>query len=206
VDHLSFLEARGVVFEPDAVIGFVNAKTTESIGVGKETQSAKLAGLEGEMKFVGDFDERHEGIIIAVSAGWGAEEPAGRSNHLYLGEANIQMDSRTHAAPLLGSDETKTESWPPAGAAKAQDSPAIVTAQLDVRGMHCASCVAHIEKALGKVEGVRSASVNLAAESAEVTFDEGRLEPEALIVAVRGAGYDATVRQVIAPPAPARAV
>ena len=65
VDHLSFLEARGVVFEPEAVVGFVNAKTAESVGVGKETESAKLAGLERGLEFVGDFDEGHSGAIIA---------------------------------------------------------------------------------------------------------------------------------------------
>lgn len=69
VDHFRFLEARGVVFESEAVIGFVNPKTTESIGVGEETESAKLAGLEGGLKFVGDFDERHKGMIITGSAG-----------------------------------------------------------------------------------------------------------------------------------------
>lgn len=65
VDHLSFLEARGVVFEPEAVIGFVNPKTSESVGVGKESQGAKLAGLEWGLKFVCDFNERHDGRIIA---------------------------------------------------------------------------------------------------------------------------------------------
>jgi len=37
-----------------------------------------------------------------------------------------------------------------------------------VAGMTCASCVARVEKALGKVEGVVSAQVNLATETAQV--------------------------------------
>ena len=40
---------------------------------------------------------------------------------------------------------------------------------LQVGGMNCASCVAHVEKALLKVEGVQAASVNLATETATVT-------------------------------------
>ena len=40
-----------------------------------------------------------------------------------------------------------------------------------VRGMTCASCVAHVEKALSGVDGVAEAAVNLATERASVTFD-----------------------------------
>ena len=40
---------------------------------------------------------------------------------------------------------------------------------LHIAGMTCASCVAHVERALMKVEGVQAASVNLATETASVT-------------------------------------
>ena len=33
---------------------------------------------------------------------------------------------------------------------------------LDIGGMTCASCVRHVEKALSRIDGVRSAEVNLA--------------------------------------------
>jgi P-type Cu+ transporter len=57
-----------------------------------------------------------------------------------------------------------------------------------VRGMTCASCVAHVEKALGQVPGVARVAVNLATESAAV---EGRgLELPALQRAVAKAGYE----------------
>jgi len=39
-----------------------------------------------------------------------------------------------------------------------------------VTGMTCASCVRRIEKALAKVDGVSSASVNLATERATVQY------------------------------------
>jgi Cu+-exporting ATPase len=58
-----------------------------------------------------------------------------------------------------------------------------------VTGMHCASCVQSVEKALSGVEGVRSASVNLASESATVELDPGRADDEALREAVEDAGY-----------------
>jgi Cu+-exporting ATPase len=65
-------------------------------------------------------------------------------------------------------------------------------AVLDIDGMTCASCVARVEKRLGRVEGVEAA-VNLATETARVRYPAG-LDTTALIDAVRAAGYDATVR------------
>ena len=45
-------------------------------------------------------------------------------------------------------------------------SAAALTWQLPVRGMTCATCATRVERALGKVEGVGSAAVNLATEEA----------------------------------------
>ncbi len=60
---------------------------------------------------------------------------------------------------------------------------------LRVEGMTCASCVRHVETALSGVDGVRSAAVNLATETARVTF-EGNAVPLPLIQdAVKRAGY-----------------
>ncbi len=59
---------------------------------------------------------------------------------------------------------------------------------LPVQGMTCASCVAHVEKALAQVPGVRKVAVNLATESAAV---EGvGLDAAALARAVSAAGYE----------------
>jgi Cu+-exporting ATPase len=58
-----------------------------------------------------------------------------------------------------------------------------------VEGMTCASCVRRVEKAIGAVPGVESASVNLATERADVRL-AGPATPEAVIAAIRGAGYE----------------
>src|SRR5215471_12344610 len=58
-----------------------------------------------------------------------------------------------------------------------------------VTGMTCASCVRRIEKALGRVDGVREASVNLATEQAHVVFDPSRASVESMRAAVEKAGY-----------------
>ena len=61
---------------------------------------------------------------------------------------------------------------------------------LDITGMTCASCVRRVERALGKVEGVETASVNFAAETARVTLG-APVEVERLVAAVEKAGYAA---------------
>ena len=58
-----------------------------------------------------------------------------------------------------------------------------------VEGMHCASCVNHVDKALEGVEGVAEATVNLATEKASVTFENGAVDARALVEAVEQAGY-----------------
>src|SRR5579875_1317350 len=74
-----------------------------------------------------------------------------------------------------------------------------VRRELEIEGMTCASCVRRVERALGKVPGVAGVTVNLATEKAEVVPD-GPVEPEALVGAVRAAGYDAAVQDQAADP------
>ncbi|MCM2450828.1 heavy metal translocating P-type ATPase [Agrobacterium vitis] len=73
---------------------------------------------------------------------------------------------------------------------KAGYEPKIVTHELRVEGMTCASCVSRVEKALKAVPGVIDAAVNLATEKATVRLISGATEITALETAVRGAGYD----------------
>ena len=69
-----------------------------------------------------------------------------------------------------------------------ESRPEAKTLTLTVSGMNCASCVGRIERAIKSVPGVAAASVNLAAERAEVAFAE-KPDPEAVVEAVRQAGY-----------------
>lgn len=63
--------------------------------------------------------------------------------------------------------------------------------QYSITGMSCASCSAHVEKAVSKVEGVVSCSVNLLTNSMNV---EGTASPYAIISAVTAAGYGAELK------------
>jgi Cu+-exporting ATPase len=49
-----------------------------------------------------------------------------------------------------------------------------------VRGMHCASCVARLQRALADVDGVKEAHVNLATEEAALVVDPQRFDPAAV--------------------------
>jgi P-type Cu+ transporter len=60
---------------------------------------------------------------------------------------------------------------------------------IGIGGMTCASCVMRVEKALKKVPGVESATVNLATESARVEVNDPAVEAR-LRRAVRDAGYE----------------
>ncbi|NDW01921.1 heavy metal translocating P-type ATPase [Salipiger sp. PrR002] len=67
------------------------------------------------------------------------------------------------------------------------------TMRLGIEGMSCASCAGRVERALADVPGVLSATVNLASETAEVKLLSGSAEAPALIHAVEGAGYKASL-------------
>jgi len=58
-----------------------------------------------------------------------------------------------------------------------------------VIGMTCASCVNRVEKAIGKVDGVERAAVNLATERATVSYDPTETSLAAIAAAVERAGY-----------------
>ncbi|MBN2732266.1 MAG: copper-translocating P-type ATPase [Balneolaceae bacterium] len=67
---------------------------------------------------------------------------------------------------------------------------------LQINGMHCASCVSAVEKSLKNLDGVEEASVNLATESASVSFDEKKVGANDLKGAVEGAGYSIAEEEV----------
>jgi Cu+-exporting ATPase len=68
------------------------------------------------------------------------------------------------------------------------------TFDLPISGMTCASCAGRVERALNKVPGVKSVSVNLANERAHVET-QGDVDSTLLIGAVEKAGYGATLLQ-----------
>ncbi len=70
----------------------------------------------------------------------------------------------------------------------------IRTETLDIRGMTCSACAAANERAVRKLPGVAEASVNFAAETLSVRFDDAAASVEAIKAAVKKAGYEAAER------------
>jgi Cu+-exporting ATPase len=66
--------------------------------------------------------------------------------------------------------------------------------ELTLEGMTCAACAARIEKTLNRLDGVE-ASVNFATETARIAFRPGAATVDALVQAVRRAGYDAHLQE-----------
>src|SRR5918995_3846696 len=61
---------------------------------------------------------------------------------------------------------------------------------LPIEGMTCGACVARIERGLNRIDGVASASVNLAAERATVVYDPAVTGPPAFSDKVAALGRD----------------
>lgn len=70
---------------------------------------------------------------------------------------------------------------------------------LPIKGMTCASCVAHVEGGLKETPGVEKATVNLANERATVQFDPLRATVPDLVFHVRDSGYDVLTDRVELP-------
>ena len=65
---------------------------------------------------------------------------------------------------------------------------------LPITGMHCAACVARVEKALAAVAGVRKAEVLLTDSRAQLQLEPG-WSAVALMAALRKVGYDVPLTQ-----------
>jgi len=63
----------------------------------------------------------------------------------------------------------------------------------NVGSMTCASCVGRVDRALAAVPGVMDVNVNLAAETATVSYLEGTTDPTALAAVSSDAGYPAEI-------------
>lgn len=66
--------------------------------------------------------------------------------------------------------------------------------QLKVQGMRCEYCVLNIESALGKIEGVRTVSVDLDRDRVDLSVDGRKVSPDSLIRTIESIGaFDASV-------------
>ena len=65
----------------------------------------------------------------------------------------------------------------------------------DIQGMTCASCQAHVTKAVEKLDGTENVNVNLLSNDMNVDIDERKVNVQKIIKAVEDAGYGATLAE-----------
>ena len=70
----------------------------------------------------------------------------------------------------------------------------MIQKEFNVTGMTCAACQANVERAVKKLSGVESVSVNLLNENMSVSFDEKEITDDKIINTVISIGYGASLR------------
>jgi Cu+-exporting ATPase len=154
--------------------------------VGVDSVSVNLATERMTVRFDASVIDEDGLVAVVKKAGYGAI-PLGSA-----AQAAAPATLAPHAAcPVL--PEPAVTGPVPAGGPPAP-SAGTATVTLGLMGMTCSSCAAVIEKTLSRVSGVASASVNLATEVGTVVFDPAVVGIDALIAAVKGAGYGAVLR------------
>ena len=63
----------------------------------------------------------------------------------------------------------------------------------DIQGMSCASCQAHVTKAVERLEGTKNVNVNLLTNDMTVDIDENKIDGKKNIQAIENAGYGASI-------------
>ncbi len=93
------------------------------------------------------------------------------------------MSEPVRTAAASAPEDARPSAAEPAGAGA-------VKLSFPVVGMTCAACVSRVQRALAETGGVRDAAVNLATNKATVELERGAVRADALVAAIRDAGYD----------------
>jgi copper chaperone len=95
------------------------------------------------------------------------------------------------AAALLAVSAHAADKAVPAAPPPAKATAAgAATAVIPVKGMTCGGCVAHVNEALQKIDGVKSVDTNLDDARTTVVYDPAKVKPERIVKAIAAAGYE----------------
>jgi len=120
-----------------------------------------------------------QGVERALSAVEGVNEA---SVNFAAEEVSVACDDGVTAGTLVAAIENAGFQTPTA------------RVELSLSGMSCVNCAANIERTLnGTVGGVVTAAVNFATETAQVTYLPDVTDPAAMVSAIEGAGFSASV-------------
>jgi len=102
-------------------------------------------------------------------------------------KATVEYDSSKISLDRIA-EVIKEAGYEPIGASREGERTREVS--LRISGMSCASCAATIEKALRRLDGVKSANVNFATERATVEYDPALVSVFDLRKTIRDVGYE----------------
>lgn len=64
---------------------------------------------------------------------------------------------------------------------------------IKIKGMGCQNCVNAVSESLKELEGISKVNVSLEKESAEVEFDESKINEEKMIETIKELEYEASI-------------
>lgn len=67
----------------------------------------------------------------------------------------------------------------------------VVAKDFEISGMFCAGCANHISAAVSKLPGVKNVNIDFESGKGTITYEEGKVDPEKLVDAIKKAGYKA---------------
>ncbi len=111
------------------------------------------------------------------------------------GAGSPRVSGAPQPVELLGAAPPRRNQASSPGGGPGEAPPGREIISLRITGMHCASCVARVEKALLAVPGVSRAAVDLTTRTASVSVDSSVSSGEDIAAAVRAAGYEASVER-----------
>lgn len=72
---------------------------------------------------------------------------------------------------------------------KSDPPPGAATVAFTIDGMHCNSCAMSIDWEVEELDGIVDASTSFARQTTVVTYDPAKVEPPAILSAIRRAGF-----------------
>ncbi|GAE27786.1 lead, cadmium, zinc and mercury transporting ATPase [Halalkalibacter wakoensis JCM 9140] len=114
------------------------------------------------------------------------------------GVKEVAVNLATHQAQVeanesLSSSEAILKAIEKAGyEAKRLDEEENDKVLFSIKGMTCASCVNRVEKTISRIDGVKSVTVNLAANQAQVEGQKGLLDSDAILKRIEKIGFEAS--------------
>ncbi|MGB0439202.1 MAG: heavy-metal-associated domain-containing protein, partial [Paracoccaceae bacterium] len=103
------------------------------------------------------------------------------------GITDVSVNLATDTAQITSEDDTALREALRALAERGYPA-RLAQVTLVVQGLSCASCVGRVDRALSEVAGVTDVSVNLATETAQVSYHSGAVSPANLIARATQAG------------------